>query len=229
MGYREAVHFVIMGCGRVGASMAQQLDRMGHSVAVIDHSPDSFRRLGPDFSGRKVRGIGFDRDALEQAGIEEAYAFAAVSNGDNSNIIAARVVRETFGVEHVVARIYDPQRADVFERLGIPTVATVRQTTEQMMRRLLPGSTSREFLDDTGTIALIEPDISSAWVGQSMAAVEKQLQVRVAFTSRHGKAFLPEPGALLQENDRLHLTVARERITAVQRALSLAPSPEDAE
>lgn len=218
-----------MGCGRVGASMSQQLDSMGHSVAVIDHSPDSFRRLGPDFSGRKVRGIGFDRDALEQAGIEEAYAFAAVSNGDNSNIIAARVVRETFGVEHVVARIYDPQRADVFERLGIPTVATVRQTTEQMMRRLLPGSTNREFLDDTGTIALIEPDISSAWVGQSIAAIEKQLQVRVAFASRQGKAFLPESGALLQENDRLHLTVNKDRISAVQRALSLTPSPEDAE
>ena len=118
--------------------MAVQLDRMGHSVSVIDRSSDSFRRLPSDFNGRKVKGVGFDRDALEQAGIDEAYAFVAVSNGDNSNIVAARVARESFGVDNVVARIYDSRRADVYERLGIPTVATVRQTADQMMRRILP-------------------------------------------------------------------------------------------
>ncbi|BAW92981.1 Trk family potassium (K+) transporter, NAD+ binding protein [Actinomyces sp. Chiba101] len=220
------MHFVIMGCGRVGASMAAQLDRMGHSVAVIDRNSDAFRRLPKDFNGRKVKGVGFDRDALEQAGIDEAYAFAAVSNGDNSNIVSARVARETFGVEHVVARIYDANRADVYERLGIPTVATVRRTADQMMRWILPGGSAREAEDPSGAVCLVQPDASSGWVGVSVATIEDRLGARVAWISRGSGAIVPEPGTLLQEHDRLHLAVATERIAAVQRVLSRPPVQE---
>ncbi len=215
-----------MGCGRVGATLATQLDRRGHSVAVIDQNPDAFRRLPSEFQGRKVKGVGFDRDALEQAGIDEAYAFAAVSNGDNSNIIAARVVRETFGVEHVVARIYDARRADVYERLGIPTVATVRETAEQMMRRVLPGLMEREAEDPSGTLALVQPDVCEAWVGMSVASLEQRLHVRVAWISRASSAIVPTASTVLQENDRPHLAVATDRLTAVQRALSRPPVQE---
>src|SRR5699024_1357612 len=133
-----AVHFVIMGAGRVGATLAVTLTSRGHSVAIIDQNPESFRRLPESFEGRRVTGMGFDREALQQAGIEDAYAFAAVSSGDNSNIIAARVVRETFGVANVVARIYDPGRAEIYQRLGITTVATVRWTADQVLRRMMP-------------------------------------------------------------------------------------------
>ncbi|WP_029391785.1 potassium channel family protein, partial [Streptomyces xiaopingdaonensis] len=126
------MHIVIMGCGRVGAELAQTLEQEGHTVAVVDRDPSAFRRLGHRFGGRRVTGVGFDRDTLREAGIEEAGAFAAVSSGDNSNVIGARVARETFGVEHVAARIYDPRRAEVYQRLGIPTVATVRWTADQM-------------------------------------------------------------------------------------------------
>ena len=185
------VHFVIMGCGRVGASIAGQLDRAGHSVSVIDQSSDSFRRLPEGFSGRKVKGIGFDRDALAQAGIAEAYACAAVSNGDNSNIVSARVARETFGVQHVVARIYDAHRADVYERLGIPTVATVRQTADQMMRRILPAGTARELEDPSGSVSLVQPDVSPAWVGTTVSALEERLRARVAWISRGSDAVVP--------------------------------------
>lgn len=127
------MHIVIMGCGRVGSTLAQTLEQQGHTVAVIDRDPTAFRRLGSGFGGRRVTGIGFDRDTLREAGIEEAGAFAAVSSGDNSNIIAARVAREMFGIENVAARIYDPRRAEVYQRLGIPTVATVRWTADQML------------------------------------------------------------------------------------------------
>jgi trk system potassium uptake protein TrkA len=122
------VHFVIMGCGRVGSLLALSLEKLGHDVAVVDQDQTAFRRLGSAFEGRRITGIGFDRDTLNEAGIDKAYAFAAVSSGDNSNILAARVARETFGVEHVVARIYDPGRAEIYQRLGIPTVATVKWT-----------------------------------------------------------------------------------------------------
>src|SRR5215218_10521123 len=136
---RPFVHFVIMGCGRVGSTLAHSLEGLGHDVAVVDQDETAFRRLGVSFEGRRVTGVGFDRDTLREAGIEQAHAFAAVSSGDNSNILAARVARETFGIENVVARIYDPGRAEIYQRLGIPTVATVRWTSDQMMRRLLPS------------------------------------------------------------------------------------------
>ena len=134
----ERVHVVIVGCGRVGSTLALGLVGAGHTVAVVDRKPDSFVRLGDDFKGSKVAGIGFDRDVLEAAGIQQASAVAAVTNGDNSNILIARVAREKFGIENVVARIYDPKRAEIYERLGISTVATVKWTADRILRRILP-------------------------------------------------------------------------------------------
>src|SRR6476469_5848277 len=145
-----------MGCGRVGASLARSLERVGHDVAVVDQEESALRRLGTSFEGRTVTGVGFGRDTLEDAGIREAYAFAAVSSGDNSNILAARVARETFGVENVVARIYDTGRAEIYQRLGIPTVATVRWTADQMLRRLLPVGAAPLFRDPSGKVVLAE-------------------------------------------------------------------------
>ena len=142
------MHVVIMGCGRVGSSLATELELLGHTVSIIDQSREAFRRLGPDFKGRTISGIGFDRDTLLEAGIETADAFAAVSNGDNSNILAARVARETYGVANVVARIYDPGRAEIYQRLGIPTVATVLWATDQIMRRLVPEGSRSEWRDE---------------------------------------------------------------------------------
>ena len=145
-----------MGCGRVGSGLAKELESAGHSVSVIDQNREAFRRLGADFKGQTIAGVGFDRDVLTEAGIERAEAFAAVSNGDNSNILAARVARETFGVENVVARIYDPARAEIYQRLGIPTVATVIWATDQIMRRIAPASSTSEWQDPTGAVQLSE-------------------------------------------------------------------------
>src|SRR5262249_62290733 len=119
-------------------------------VAVIDQDPEAFRRLGPGFKGKKIIGVGFDQDVLQAAGIGDAGAFAAVSSGDNSNVISARVARESFGVERVAARIYDPRRAEVYQRLGIPTVATVRWTADQMLGRLLRGAAQELWRGPTG-------------------------------------------------------------------------------
>src|SRR5438270_13572287 len=149
-----------MGCGRVGSTIAHSLEAAGHSVAVVDQNAEAFRRLGPEFAGRTVTGVGFDRDTLVEAGIEQADAFAAVSSGDNSNIISARVARETFGVDNVVARIYDANRAAVYQKLGIPTVATVRWTADQVIRRLIPEGLLSEWRDPSGRIVLAEVAIS---------------------------------------------------------------------
>jgi trk system potassium uptake protein TrkA len=212
------VHIVIMGCGRVGSTLAHILEDRGYSIAIIDRDPEAFRRLGSSFKGDRVTGIGFDRAVLIQAGIERADAFAAVSSGDNSNIISARVVRETFGVQRVAARIYDPRRAEVYERLGIPTVATVRWTADQMLRKLLPEEGGEPlWRDPTGKIVLAEVDFSPLWIGEQVKAMEVSTMTRIAFIDRLGQAFVPDGGTVLQEGDVIHV-VAKEadldRITA---------------
>jgi trk system potassium uptake protein TrkA len=222
------VHFVIMGCGRTGSTLAQMVEDRGHSVAVVDQNPDAFRRLGGGFEGRRVVGVGFDRDTLLEAGIQDAYAFAAVSSGDNSNILAARVARETFGVSKVVARIYDPGRAEVYQRLGIPTVATVRWTANQMARRLLPLDATPEFRDASGSLVLAEVQVHLGWVGRRMAALEAASSGRVAFLTRLGEGLVPGPDTVYQEGDLVHLVVRQEGLGDAQRVLTAAPAQEPA-
>jgi trk system potassium uptake protein TrkA len=217
------VHVVIMGCGRVGSALAQTLEERGHTVAVVDQDPTAFRRLGSGFAGRRVTGIGFDQDTLREAGIEEAGAFAAVSSGDNSNIIAARVAREMFGVENVAARIYDPRRAEVYQRLGIPTVATVRWTADQMLRRLLPSGSEPLWRDPSGGVQLAEVPASSAWVGQRISKIEEETGVRVAFLTRLGEAMLPGADTVLQEGDLVHVVMSTDDVAAVEAAFVRGP------
>ncbi|MEU3497768.1 potassium channel family protein [Kitasatospora cineracea] len=220
------MHIVIMGCGRVGSALARALEKQGHSVAVIDQDPTAFRRLGAGFNGRRVTGVGFDQDTLKEAGIEEAGAFAAVSSGDNSNIIAARVARENFGVEHVAARIYDPRRAEVYQRLGIPTVATVRWTADQMLRRLLPSGAEPVWQDPSGSVQLAEVAFTPAWVGHRLSELEEAAGVRVAFVTRVGEGVLPTPQMVVQEGDLVHVMLRRNELTAVEAAF--AKGPEEA-
>ena len=213
-----------MGCGRVGSTLAVDLEKSGHTVAVIDQNREAFRRLGANFNGRTVAGVGFDRDTLLEAGIEKADAFAAVSNGDNSNILAARVARETFGVKNVVARIYDPGRAEIYQRLGIPTVATVLWTTDQIMRRLTPDGTKSEWRDATGTILLVEVSLHKDWYGESILLIEKNTNARVAFVTRLGEALLPDEHTVLQEGDLVHLLVNEKQVAETEKTLAKSPA-----
>ena len=214
-----------MGCGRVGSSLATELEAAGHSVAIIDQSREAFRRLGPDFKGRTISGVGFDRDTLLEAGIETADAFAAVSNGDNSNILAARVARETYGVANVVARIYDPGRAEIYQRLGIPTVATVIWATDQILRRLVPEGSRSEWRDASGSIQLCEMHPHKDWFGSPIAELESRTESRVAFITRLGEGLIPDTHTVLQEGDLIHVTVRDRDIAKVEEIL--ARSPED--
>jgi trk system potassium uptake protein len=224
---RTNVHFVIMGCGRTGSTLAQMVEDRGHTVAVVDQNANAFRRLGPHFEGRRVVGPGFDRDTLTEAGIEDAYAFAAVSNGDNSNILAARVARETFGVSNVVARIYDPGRAEVYQRLGIPTVATVRWTADQMARRLLPAGAISEFRDPSGAVILAEVQVHNGWVGRRMATLEAASEARVAFLTRLGEGIVPGADTLYQEGDLVHFVLRHDRLTAVEQRMAVPPTKDE--
>ncbi|MFN2522829.1 MAG: TrkA family potassium uptake protein [Mycobacteriales bacterium] len=218
------MHVVIMGCGRVGSALARGLEKLGHSVAVIDRDPGAFRRLAADFAGAKVTGIGFDRDTLLEAGIDRADAFAAVSSGDNSNIIAARVARETFGIDNVVARIYDANRAAVYQKLGIPTVATVRWTADQVIRRLIPEGLLSEWRDPSGKVVLAEVAVAPEWVGEKVTRLEQVTGARVAMLTRLGDGMLPLPQTLVQEGDLVHVMVEWSRIDTVTGLLAAAPT-----
>jgi trk system potassium uptake protein TrkA len=202
------VHIVIMGCGRVGSSLAHSLERLGHSVAIIDQDELAFRRLGEHFKGRQITGFGFDRDTLISAGIEAAGAFAAVSSGDNSNIISARVARETFNVQKVVARIYDPKRAEVYERLGIPTVATVPWTAGRLLKSVLGDATAEAWRDPSGKIALVQVTPHEGWVGHPAAEFESATGTRIALITRFGSGQLTLASTVIQSGDTLHVLVA---------------------
>lgn len=215
-----------MGCGRVGSTLTRSLEQRGHSTAVIDTNPDAFRRLGTQFTGITVTGMGFDREVLKKAGIERADAFAAVSSGDNSNIISARVAREQFQVENVVARIYDPGRAEVYERLGVPTVATVPWAADQVLRRLLPAGTEPAWRDQSGDVRLDLVYAPFSWIGHRIADLEEAAGVRVAYLSRLGAGLIARPDTVIQEGDYLSVFMLEASAESTHAALEAGPEAD---
>jgi trk system potassium uptake protein TrkA len=181
------------------------LEADGHSVAIVDRQEKAFRRLPEGFAGRQIVGVGFDRDRLEEAGVEEAGALAAVTNGDNSNILVARIARETYGIERVVARIYDPRRAAIYERVGIATIATVQWATERVLRRIVPTSGDVEWIDPSAKVVLLERLVPASLVGHKLADLEDTGLARAVAVSRLGVSQVPTPSLVLQEGDVLYL------------------------
>lgn len=220
------MRIVVMGCGRVGSAVAGGLARIGHNVAVIDHDSAAFHRLTPEFAGERVVGEGFDRDVLLRAGIESADAFAAVSSGDNSNIISARLARDTFGVQRVVARIYDAKRAAVYERLGIPTIATVPWTTDRMLNALVRETDTTKWRDPTGTVAVAEMQLNEDWVGHRLTDLEEATGARVAFVIRFGTGILPEAKTVIQAGDQVYAAAISGRAAEALAIAALPPSED---
>ena len=205
-----------MGCGRVGSALAHALESAGHSVSVIDQSREAFRRLGPHYQGETITGVGFDRDTLESAGIARAAGFAAVSNGDNSNILSARVARELFGVSNVVARIYDPRRAAIYERLGISTVATVAWTSNRIRQTILPHETEPEWSDPSSTFQLVERRVSAHLAGTTIEKTE----ANIVLLHRVSSTEVPASSTVLPQDDVVHILATAQDIAAFDAQLS---------
>ena len=219
------MHVIIAGCGRVGSELATNLERLGHSVAVVDKHEKSFKRLRADFGGKQVVGFVFDRDVLEEAGIKEADAFASVTNGDNSNIVSARMAKEHYRLPQVVARIYDPRRAQIYQRLGIQTVATVRWTTDQILRLLLPEDVPVEYTLDNGEVVITAVPAPKQLVGRKAFDVDLAGRRRLVALSRFGVPRVPDPALTIQEGDTLHISVVRGEAAELDDALkNLAPA-----
>jgi trk system potassium uptake protein len=218
------VHVVVVGCGRVGTELSQTLEMSGHTVAIIDKNPRAFRRLPSTFAGRKIIGFGFDRDDLIEAGVEGAGALAAVTNGDNTNILTARIARENFGIEHVVARIYDPRRALIYQRLGIPTVATVSWTTDQVLRRLLPSEEqAHDWIDPSSKVCLVEFNLPASWAGKKLAALNEPGEFWLTAVSRLGSAEIVSPASMGQDGDVLLFVADVQSVDALRSRLEQGP------
>jgi trk system potassium uptake protein TrkA len=213
------VHIIVIGCGRVGSELAARLDTAGHSIAIIDKVERSFRRLPEKFAGQTVVGFGFDRDHLLQAGILNADAVAAVTSGDNSNILSARIAKETFGIKNVVARIYDPRRAVIYQRLGIQTVATVTWTTEQAVKRLIPDTIEPEWSDPAGKMVLVERNLPDSLCGSKIENLNS-LNARVVMVTRANKTRLSQPELIGQEGDVLHFLIEKDALPELDAKLS---------
>src|SRR5947209_3447167 len=199
-----------MGCGRVGGALTVELAKAGHSVAIIDKRPEAFDRLPPGFEAKTIVGLGFDRSVLEEAGIREAEGFVAVSNGDNSNIVSARIAREHYHVPKVIARIYDPRRADIYERLSIPTIASVRWAAAQIQFLLFHGKEEQRETFAGGSLLHYAVEAPGHMVGRPVAAVEADGEVAVIGIERGGSGFIPLPGSTFQQGDVAHFMVTAD-------------------
>jgi trk system potassium uptake protein TrkA len=213
------MHVVVIGCGRVGSGLAISLTAEGHSVSIMDKNPRAFRRL-KDWEGQRIVGSGFDRDDLEKAGAVGADALAAVTSGDNTNILTVRIARETYMIPNVVARIYDPRRAEIYQRLGIPTVATVTWTIDQVRRRLLPDKDVGDWSDATGRLTLVDRSLPEDWAGRPLSEIEQPGHLSLVSVTRAGVPRLDGRELVGQEGDVLHIAVLDDALRRFDEMLA---------
>ncbi|MEA5076222.1 MAG: TrkA family potassium uptake protein [Coriobacteriia bacterium] len=215
------MHVVIGGYGRVGRYLAYMLEERGHTVAVIDRNEIAFAAAGRDMRGRRISGEVFDRTTLEKAGIADADAFAAVTSGDNSNIVSARIARERFNVPCVVARIYDPRRARIYERFGIPTISSVNWSGSMLLATILEPDVKTTATYGGGEVLTITADASLTLTGKRVSNLDYPGKFHISAIVRDGVARLPEPRTELAKGDRLSITVTREALPELKRLLDL--------
>lgn len=209
-----------MGCGRVGSELTIQLGKAGHDVTIVDKRAAAFDRLPPGFEARTMVGLGFDRELLVEAGVKEADAFISVTNGDNSNIVSARVAREYFHVPKVIARIYDPRRAEIYERLNIPTVAT---TTWGVKQILLMLSHEREEIKESlagGDLFRMRLEVTPHLVGKPVRSLNMEGKILVAGVDRGGHGFIPVASSSFQEGDTVHLILHKDAVDLLDELLA---------
>ncbi len=212
---------IIMGCGRVGEQLARLMSEDGHDVAVIDYDATALARLGPDFKGRRVKGIGFDRDVLLRAGIEEADGFAAMSSSDNVNVVAARIARMIFHVPRVVARLFEPERAEVYRRLGLVTISSTTWGAERTRELLTHAELDAVRSFGAGEVQLLEVEVPPRLVGHSVRDLSVPGEVTVITITREGRALLPLLGTAFRPGDVIHLAVLSNAMDRVARLLDL--------
>lgn len=210
---------VIMGCGRVGAQLAKVLSLEGQDVTVIDKDESAFERLGTRFKGKKVVGVGFDREILKEAGVGQADAFVAVTNGDNHNMVGALAARTRFGVPKVVARVYDPARESVYQRLGIQTISPTSWAANKIRSMILHAGLVRHMSFGNGEVELLEGQLPPQLAGHTVADLNVPGDIQVVAVVRYGKPFIPTSGTVFQEGDGLQIVATTSAVSRLKKML----------
>jgi trk system potassium uptake protein TrkA len=212
---------IIMGCGRVGSQVSLLLANQGHEVIVIDHDANALSKLGADFKGRVVRGIGFDRKVLIEAGVETAESFVAASSSDNANIVAARIARNIFRVPRVVARLYDPVRAEVYQRLGLSTISSTAWGAERIVEVVTHNDLDVLNVFSDGGTTMVRVELPARLNGHHVAQMNIPGEVSVTAITRNDHTYIPVPGTEFQEGDVLYLTVIPSAMTRLEEMLGI--------
>lgn len=213
------MHIVIGGCGRLGSQLTVELNQLGHTVSIIDKRREAFEKLPPGFEGQTLLGLTFDRETLEAAGIKDADAYVAASSGDNSNIVSARIAHEHYNVGRVIARIYDPRRAEIYQRLGIRTFSTVTWAEGQILDALFGGGEQTELRFSDGHMMLVAIPTSATIAGQKVSHFNEEDRSSVVAIDRRGKTIIPGEKTAFQEGDVAHIAVHRDALTALREQL----------
>ncbi len=216
------MRILIIGCGRLGAGLAKLLLLRGHSVTVIDKNPQAFERLGAGFKGKTIQGLAFDREVLLAAGIERADALAAVTDSDEANVVTARIARQFFRVPKVVAGLYEPARAEVYQRLGLQVIAPITWGVNRIADLLLQSEVNQMGTLGSADVDLVAVRVPHLLVGRPVRELTVQGEILVATITRGGRGFIPTLGTVFQENDELHLAVLASSAGLLKRLLSQA-------
>jgi trk system potassium uptake protein len=212
---------IIIGCGRVGEQLARLLVDEGHQVVVIDYDARALERLGPNFKGQRITGVGFDRQVLIKAGIEQADAFAAASSSDNANIIAARIAHNIFHVPRVVARLFDPQRAEIYRRLGMLTISSTTWGAERLRELLTSAELDPIISFGSGEVSLVNIDIPSHLVGRMVKDLVVSSEINIVAITRQGAAFIPTMGSQFKDGDVVHVAILASSLKRFKTLLGL--------
>jgi trk system potassium uptake protein TrkA len=212
---------IVMGCGRIGSQVSQLLSDQGHEVTVIDHDSNSDGRLGPSFKGSIIKGLGFDRNILMQAGIENVEAFVAASQSDNANIVAARIARNIFHVPRVVARLYDPRRAEIYQRLGLTTISSTNWGAERIFQVLTHSNIDVWNTFGSGEVALVHVEVPPQISGRNVMHMNVPGEVMVVSITRNDHAFIPVTGTEFHEGDLVHLVVLSSAMDRLEELLGM--------
>ena len=198
---------IIAGCGRVGALLASRFEAQGHDVVVIDKNRAAFELLPRNFRGAQIRGVVFDKEVLDKAGADRADAFVAVTSGDNSNVVAGTVARDIYRIPKVVARIFDPRRAEIYRRLGIPTVSSVSWATNEIVSLVMHQSLARDVMLGDGEVALVRVAVTPRLVGRAVQDLQAPGEIMPVAIVRGGGSFIPASGETFVEGDILEVAV----------------------
>ncbi|MEW6568188.1 MAG: TrkA family potassium uptake protein [Chloroflexota bacterium] len=212
---------IIMGCGRVGEQVALRLEERGHEVTVIDSDPTTPARLGPKFRGRVVIGVGFDRQVLLRAGIDQADAFAATSSSDNANIVAARIARNVYRVPRVVARLYDPRHAEIYRRLGLVTISSTTWGAERIYQLITHAELDQIATFGHGEVSLISVEATPQVVGRLVREVSVPGEINVVAIARDGAAHVPTMGTEFKAGDEIYFAVHASAMSQLESLLGL--------